>query len=532
MRFVFGIPGEETLDLIDALDKSPIRFVSTRHEQGAAFMADVWGRLTGEVGVCASTLGPGATNLITGVADAYLDRAPMLAIAGQGAGRRLHKQSHQIIDLAGLFDAVTKRSKRVAGVEAIGELVAEALTTALAPPPGPCFLELPEDIAGAASGDSAIRVAPAPVPQVADSHINEAVEMLVAARRPLVLIGNGAVRAQSTEALRALVEALGAPFSTTFMAKGAISDEHPLALPTTGLSDQEHARCGFDRADLVIAIGYDLVEFDPAQWHRDPEQAILHLDLSPAEVDRAFIPQLSLVGDLADTLARLSTALRDRDLAVERGWAQSLRDRFDEHRRADSQSDAFPVKPQRLLHDLRNCLAPEDILVSDVGAHKVWIAHQWPTYVANTCIISNGFAAMGIGLPGAIAAKLAFPDRTVVAATGDAGFLMNAQELETALRLRLALVVLVWNDSGYGLIEWHQEQRFGRSNDVAFANPDLVAFAESFGARGFRVERAADLATTLRAAIACNTVAVVDCPIDYRENMRLTESLGRLTCSN
>ena len=532
VRYVFGVPGEETLDLVDALDRSSIRYILTRHEQGAAFMADVWGRLTGEVGVCASTLGPGATNLITGIADAYLDRAPVLAIAGQGATKRLHKRSHQIIDLTKLFSAVTKRSKRIDDSESIAELVAEALSTATTHPPGPSFLELPENIAGATTDAAVIRVSPPAIPRAHDALIDDAVARLMVARRPLVLIGSGAVRCRSTEALEAFVEALGAPFTTTFMAKGAISDRHPLALATTGLSENEHSRCGFDQADRVIAIGYDLIEYDPANWHRDPEQSILHIDVTPAECDRAFVPDLSLVGEVSDTLARLTHALRDRDRSMGGDWAAPLRERFEHHRADAADSDAFPVKPQRLLHELREVLAAEDVVISDVGAHKVWIAYQWPTYVANTCVISNGFAAMGIGLPGAIAAKLAFPERNVVAATGDAGFLMNAQELETAVRLELALVVLVWNDNGYGLIEWHQERHFGRSNDVTFGNPDLLRFAESFGARGFRVENAGDLAPTLRAAIDCGTVAVIDCPVDYRENLRLTERLGRLTCNN
>jgi acetolactate synthase-1/2/3 large subunit len=346
------------------------------------------------------------------------------------------------------------------------------------------------------------------------------------------LIGNGAVRAGAAGEVAAFVDSVGAPFTTTFMAKGAVSDEHPLRLATTGLSENEHAACGFDQADLVIAIGYDLVEYDPGQWHRDKQQPILHIDVLPAEVDRNYAPDLSIVGDIADSLSRLTTVLRiDRHKPSE-DWAKALRDEIRQYESELTTSDAFPVKPQRLLHDLRLVMAEDDILISDVGAHKVWIAHQWQSLSPNTCIISNGFAAMGIGLPGAIAAKLAYPERMVVAATGDAGFLMNAQELETALRLKLAIVVLVWNDGGYGLIEWHQDRRFGYSNDVAFGNPDFVAFAQSFGACGFRVESAGDLLPTLQEAVACGTVAVVDCPVDYAENMRLTERLGRLTCTN
>jgi acetolactate synthase-1/2/3 large subunit len=533
VRYVFGIPGEENLDLVDALRDSSIRFITTRHEQSAAFMADMYGRLTSKVGVCTATLGPGATNLITGIADAYLDRAPLLAIAGQGATHRLHKESHQIIDLARLFESVTKYSARINEADAIAEIVLDSLVQASAHKPGPAFIEFPENIAAEEiEAQDPISPPPTAVPVAPQGSITAARAAVQKARKPLVLIGNGAVRAGAADDVAAFVDSVGAPFTTTFMAKGAVSDEHPLRLATTGLSENEHAACGFDQADLVIAIGYDLVEYDPGQWHRDAQQPILHIDVLPAEVDRNYAPDISIVGDIADSLSRLTTALRIDGHKPCEDWATALRDEIRQYESELTTSDAFPVKPQRLLHDLRLVLAEDDILISDVGAHKVWIAHQWQSLSPNTCIISNGFAAMGIGLPGAIAAKLAYPERTVVAATGDAGFLMNAQELETALRLKLAIVVLVWNDGGYGLIKWHQDRRFGYSNDVSFENPDFIAFAQSFGARGFRVESAGDLESTLRQAVDCGTVAVVDCPIDYAENMRLTEKLGRLTCAN
>ena len=347
-----------------------------------------------------------------------------------------------------------------------------------------------------------------------------------------MLIGNGVVRAGAAGVAAGFVDALQAPFTPTFMAKGTVSDDHPLALATTGLSAEEHTACGFDQADLVIAIGYDLVEYDPAHWHRDAHQEILHIDAVAAPIDRHFVPTLSLVGDIADTLHRLSARLQACTLSGSAAWSTGLRETIRSYRGEHAAAPDFPVKPQRLLADLRSALRPTDILLSDVGAHKVWIAHLWRALSPNSCIISNGFAAMGISLPGAIAAKLAFPERTVVAATGDAAFLMNLQELETALRLQLSFVVLVWNDQGYGLIEWHQQRRFGHSNHVDFDNPDLVQLAESFGARGYRVNAADELLPVLQQAIDCGTVAVVDCPIDYTENMRLTERLGRLTCVN
>lgn len=533
VRYVFGIPGEENLDLVDALRDSRIRFVTTRHEQGAAFMADVYGRLTGDPGVCTATLGPGATNLVTGIADAHLDHAPLLAIAGQGDTRRLHKQSHQIIDLARLFESVTKYSVRIDEPDAIAEIVADALARACAPKPGPAFITLPENIAaGECPAVPPMPPAAATPPLAPQSSIEAAADALQIAAKPLVLIGNGAVRAGAADVIASLVDTLGAAFTTTFMAKGTVSDAHALRLATTGLSENEHTTCGFDQADLVIAIGYDLVEYAPRHWHRDPETPILHVDSTPPEIDRHYAPAHSIVGDIADCISRLNVTLQSRTHRPVTDWAAALRERTRQYESELVKSDAFPVKPQRLLRELRHALEADDILISDVGMHKVWIAHLWHSLAPNTCIISNGFAAMGIGLPGAIAAKLAFPERTVVAATGDAGFMMNVQELETAMRLGLAIVILVWNDGGYGLIEWHQDRRFGHSNDVAFGNPDFVDLARSFGAHGFRVESADDLGPTLERAIACGTVAIVDCPVDYAENMRLTERLSELVCAN
>jgi len=533
IRYVFGLPGEENMDFIDSLNDSSIKFVMTRHEQSAAFMADVYGRLTGKIGVCTATLGPGATNLITGIADAYLDHAPLLAIVGQGATNRLHKESHQIIELTRLFESITKYSRLISETEAIIEIISTALVEACSHKPGPVLIVLPENIAGKevdvprlASQD------PVDLPLASDATINKAQLALKKAKKPLILIGNGAVRNNAARQVTDFINISGAPFTTTFMAKGTVTDEHPLRLMTTGLSDNEHTACGFDQADLVITIGYDLVEFDPGQWHQNQDQLIIHIDSTQAEIDRNYMPAISIIGDIANNLASLTMALKTTAHQPPEDWSSLLRTSIQQYETEHVTADEFPVKPQRLLHDLRQVMARDDILISDVGAHKVWIAHLWHSLSPNTCVISNGFASMGISLPGAIAAKLAFPERMVVVATGDAGFMMNVQELETALRLKMAFIVLVWNDSGYGLIEWHQQKRYGYSNDVKFNNPDFVTLAESFGAKGFRVKSAEDLALTLKAAADCGTVAVIDCPVDYTENMRLTERLGSLTCIN
>lgn len=527
VEYIFGIPGEENLDVMDALLDSSIRFVTVRHEQGAAFMADVYGRLTGRPGVCLATLGPGATNLITGVADANMDRAPVVAIAGQGSTHRLHKESHQILDLVNLFEPISKYATQLREPEIVPEVVRKAFKVAKAEKPGCSFIDFPENIAALpVEGKQPLKVQD-PLPPVAPgAKIAQAAQIIGNARYPLVMAGNGVIRAGASEALEAFATATGIPVTMTFMAKGAIPRSHPMSLGATGLAAHDYVGCGFDRADVVICVGYDIVEYHPHLWHRNPEQKIVHVDALPAEVDEHYILEVGVVGDIAASLGELAGRLPTRA----DNWAEALRREIDEETRRHADDAGFPVKPQKILWDLRQVMADEDILISDVGAHKMWIARLWQGFAPNTCIISNGFAAMGIGVPGAVAAKLAHPERKVVTITGDAGFLMNSQEIETALRLDLAFVILVWTDSKYGLIKWHQDRRFGRDSHIDFNNPDFVQYAESFGARGFRVESAEQLAPVLQQAMDCGKVAVVDCPVDYAENMKLTEQLGELVC--
>jgi acetolactate synthase-1/2/3 large subunit len=527
VEYIFGIPGEENLDVMDALLDSSIRFVTVRHEQGAAFMADVYGRLTGRPGVCLATLGPGATNLITGVADANMDRAPVVAIAGQGSTHRLHKESHQILDLVNLFEPISKYATQLREPEIVPEVVRKAFKVAKAEKPGCSFIDFPENIAALpVEGKQPLKVQD-PLPPVApEAKIAQAAHIIGNARYPLVMAGNGVIRAGASAALQAFASATSIPATMTFMAKGAIPRSHPMSLGATGLAAHDYVGCGFDRADVVICVGYDIVEYHPHLWHRNPEQKIVHIDALPAEVDEHYILEVGVVGDIAASLGELARRLPTRA----DNWAEALRREIDEETRRHADDAGFPVKPQKILWDLRQVMADEDILISDVGAHKMWIARLWQGFAPNTCIISNGFAAMGIGVPGAVAAKLAHPERKVVTITGDAGFLMNSQEIETALRLGLALVILVWTDSKYGLIKWHQDRRFGRDSHIDFNNPDFVQYAESFGARGFRVESAEQLAPVLQQAMDCGTVAVVDCPVDYAENMKLTEQLGELVC--
>ena len=523
---VFGIPGEENIDVMDVLLESEIKFITTRHEQGAAFMADVYGRLTGKAGVCFSTLGPGATNLVTGVADANMDRAPVVAVAGQAGTDRMHKESHQHLDLVNLFRPITKYSSQIRVPEIVPEIVRKAFKQAEAEKPGASFIDFPENIARAEVDGKAPLKVQSPMPPVPPSEkIKQAAAIISAAQSPLIMAGNGVIRAGAADELSVFAQKLNIPVATTFMAKGAIPFSSPLCLGAVGLQAHDYVACGFDRADVIICVGYDMVEYHPYLWH-EGDRKIVHVDSTPAEVDEHYIVAAGVIGNICDGLRGIAAEARPKQKSYAASLRQLIVDELSEH----SDNDAFPVKPQKIIQDLRRVLGDEDIVVSDVGAHKLWVARMYQAESPNTCIISNGFASMGIGVPGALAAKLAFPDRTVVTVTGDAGFLMNSQEIETALRIGTPFVILIWNDGEYGLINWHQQRRFGRPSYVDFTNPDFVQYAESFGAKGYRVKSAGELVPILRQAVADRTVAVIDCPVDYSENIKLTDKLGKLVC--
>ncbi len=526
---IFGIPGEENIDVMDALLDSKLRFITTRHEQGAAFMADVYGRLTGKAGVCLATLGPGATNLITGVADANMDRAPVVAIVGQAATTRMHKESHQHLDLVNLFKPISKYSAQIREPEIIPEIVRKAFKQAEAEKPGASFIDFPENIAKTVvDGKEPLKVQRATVPTPPSEKIAQAARIISQAKYPLVMAGNGTVRAGAADELVAFAETLNIPVATTFMAKGVIPSSHPLSLGAVGLQAHDYVACGFDRADVIICVGYDMIEYHPYLWHPDKQRQIIHVDVTPAEVDEHYILAAGVIGNIGEALQTIASEALPQGNTPAADLRETIAQELSEH----ANDSAFPMKPQKIVWDLRQVLEPNDIVISDVGAHKMWMARMYQAEQPNTCIISNGFASMGIGVPGAIAAKLAFPDRTALTVTGDAGFLMNSQEIETALRIGTPIVILVWNDSEYGLITWHQLRHFARPSHIDFNNPDLVKYAESFGAKGYRVETAADLIPVLKQAVADDTVVVIDCPVDYSENLKLTEKLGQLVCSN
>ena len=523
--YIFGIPGEENIDVLDALIGSSIQFVTTRHEQGAAFMADVYGRLTGRAGVCLSTLGPGATNLVTGVADGNMDHAPMVAIAGQGSTARMHKESHQILDLVNLFQPITKYSTQIRLPEIIPEIVRKAFKTAQMEKPGCSFIDLPENVAEAEIPDmQPLKVQSPLAPTAPVGKCASVAEIINAAKKPVIMAGNGVIREGASDALVDFAEKLNVPVATTFMAKGTMPFSHPLCLGAIGLQARDFVAFGFNEADLVICIGVDMVEYHPRLWNPNRDKRIVHIDQSSGGGGRALYPR----GRRGRHDPGFAGTHRREDAPTCRAPAHRLHkviaDLLAEHK----DDTEFPVKPQKIIWDLRQALRKDDIVISDVGAHKMWVARMYQAEAPNTCIISNGFAAMGIALPGAIAAKLAYPDRHAVAVCGDAGFMMNNQEIETAMRLGLDIVILIFNDSKYGLIEWHQNRHFGRATGIDFTNPDFVMFAESFGAKGYRVERTEDLLPTLQTALKDGTVSIIDCPVDYRENMKLTAQLGNL----
>ena len=366
-----------------------------------------------------------------------------------------------------------------------------------------------------------------PVASVAPQEkIKQAAKIIDEARFPIIMAGNGVARGHASNALLEFAEHLNIPVAQTFMAKGSIPFSHPLSLGSVGLQAHDYVACGFDRADVVICIGFDMVEYHPKSWHPNKDKKIVHIDPSYAEVDAHYILEAGVLGEISSSLKRISAVAKNKHKGKSDNLKGIIVNELDKF--ADDKS--YPIKPQKILYDTRKAMADEDILVSDVGAHKMWIARLFRCEKPNTCIISNGFASMGIGVPGAIAAKMTYPEKNVLTITGDAGFMMNSQEIETALRYNVAIVIMIWNDSEYGLIKWHQERRFGRTGNVSFNNPDFVKYAESFGAKGYRVEKAEELLPTLQQAFADNTVVVVDVPVDYSENMKLTEKLGHLIC--
>ena len=550
VEYIFGLPGEENNDLMFSLLNSKIKFILVRHEQGAAFMADVYGRLTQKVGVCLSTLGPGATNLITGVANANLDRSPILAITGQTDSNLRHKESHQNMDVVSMFKPITKWRWSIHNADVIPELVRRAFKISIEEKAGAVHLELPEDIAKNKSDIKPIKKPKRTLrsrPQ--KGLIKKAVKMILSAKIPIILVGNGCIRGGASSNIRKFVEKTGIFSMNTFMAKGVISDKSERHLQTIGIKDVDHLLIALREADLVIAIGYDLVEYSPKNWNSNLDKKIIHIDFTPAEVETYYPPDIEIAADIGYTIDSILLELIKEKEEVEEKVEEKQKKKINKNNNLNSidipyfeipdtfreikkqiteriekfkDNFAYPIDPMKLVIDVRNALEENDIVISDVGAHKLWIAKTYNTYIPNTCLITNGFCSMGFAFPGAIAAQLVRPNQKVVVMCGDGGFLMNVQELETAVRLQLPIIVIIWCDSDYGMISLKQIQEFGRSAFTRFSNPDFVTLAKSFGAIGYHVKSTEEFPKILEKAKESTSVPVIIAiDVDYSKNQLL-----------
>ncbi len=516
VEHIFGLPGEELREVMFAIEKSNIDLIVTRHEQGAAFMADVYGRVKGKSGVCLSTLGPGATNLVTGVADANLDHAPLVAITAQGNIDRLHKESHQIIDIVDLFRPITKWNARIASRHMIAEAVRKAFKVAEMEKPGATHLELPEDVAAREITGEPLRRIKVRRGAADYKALTQAVHLITQSKHPLILAGNGAIRKLASNHLRTFVEKTGIPVLSTFMGKGAISDEEEKSLMSFGLGTSSRVFDVIKKADLIITVGYDIAELEPKKWNMGNKK-IVHIDFSTAEVNEFYQPEVEIVADISNTFWALNKQIKKQFKFAE---AEIYRKRLVKDVLGFS-NDGYPLHPKHALITLRKMLHKDALLVSDVGSHKMWVGSAFPTYERGSVIISNGFASMGIAVPGAIGAKLAAPDREVVAVCGDGGFLMNVQEFETAKRINVDFTTILFNDDSYSLIEAKFRADANRTFGTDITNPDFRLLSESFGCKYWKVEKTNELEAVYEEALKAKGRKIVEVPIDKKKNMEL-----------
>ena len=529
VEYIFGIPGEENADLMMSLENSKIKFILTRHEQGAAFMADVYGRLTGKVGVCLATLGPGAANLATGVANGNMDRSRILAITGQTDSHLLHKESHQNLNVVKMFEPITKWSWSIRNAKNIPEIVRRAFKIALTEKPGATHIELPQDIAKRESHIPPISPQNIYRPKANPELIRDAAKMILEAKRPLLFIGNGCAREDASREIRNFVKKTKIFSINTFMAKGIVPDDCETHLQTIGIKDADHALQAVLDADVIISVGYDLVEYSPKMWNSKLDKKIIHIDFTPSEVYTFYRPEIEIASDIGYAIDSISDEIEKLQHSYPNLVSfprkdippvfSKVREEVLERINFFKDDSQYPIKPEKIINDVRKFLKRDDILLSDVGSHKLWIAKTYQTFEPNTCLIPNGFASMGFALPGAIAAKLAYPEKTIVAMTGDGGFLMNSQEIETAVRLNLPIIIVIWVDNNFNLIDLKQTHEFGKSVYTKFGNPDFEKLAESFGAKGFHIKSTQEFFHVLdqtRSTVDRPTIIAVD--VDYSRN--------------
>ncbi|MHA1539705.1 MAG: acetolactate synthase large subunit [Alphaproteobacteria bacterium] len=530
VEYVFGVPGEENLDFLESLRKSKkIKLILTRHEQGAAFMAATYGRLTGKAGVCLSTLGPGATNLVTGAAYATLGAMPMLMITGQKPIKKSKQGRFQILNIVDMMRPLTKFTHQIVNGNTIPSLVREAFRVAEEERPGAVHLELPEDIAKEETTEPIFRVGNCRRPNPDEKSVERAIEMIQKAKHPLLLVGAEANRNIVCQALIRFVEKTGVPFFNTQMGKGVMDERRELFLGTAALSEGDYLHCAIDKADLIINVGHDVVEKPPFLMHHGGKK-VIHINFQSASVDSIYFPHLEVVGDIASAVDAITTKI-EKNPAHDFSYFMKIRDEILTHIAEKNDDSSYPLVPQRIVADVRKVMPSLGIVALDNGVYKLWFARNYMAHRSNTILLDNALATMGAGLPSAMMASMIFPDRRVMAVCGDGGFMMNSQELETAVRLNLNLVVIILNDNAYGMIKWKQEAEGFENFGLDYGNPDFVKYAESYGAAGHRVEDADAFLPLMEDCFQKGGVHLIEVPIDYSENIKvLTDGLKERSC--
>ncbi len=530
VKYIFGIPGEENLDFLESLKNSTIQLILTRHEQAAGFMAATYGRLTHTTGVCLSTLGPGATNLVTAVAYAQLGGMPLLVITGQKPIKKSKQGKFQIIDVVDMMKPITKYCKTIINGDVMPSMVRDAFRLSLEERPGAVHLELPEDIAKEETDANIFLIHPKERPRASDKVIDKAVKLIESAKNPLVLIGVGPTRHECVKAFTSFIEKTKIPFFNTQMGKGVVDEHNPLFLGTAALSDHDYLHCAVDRSDLIINFGHDIIEKPPFFMQNDGPK-VIHVNHFFSRADDVYFPHLDVVGDLAGNINLMTQAINKKE-HWDFSYFMKMKELIDTALSKDSNSDAFPMLPQRLVACVQRAMPRDGIITLDNGVYKIWFARSYKASLPNTLLLDNALATMGAGFPSAIGARMVYPDRKILSICGDGGFMMNSQELETAVRLKLNLVVIILNDSSYGMIKWKQEQMGFEVQGLDFTNPDFVQYAQSYGAKGYRINAANEFYDILKQCLETPGVHLIDLPIDYRENSKvLINDIENITCS-
>lgn len=527
VEYIFGLPGEENIDFLESVRKSEkIKFILTRHEQGAGFMAATYGRLTGKAGVCLSTLGPGATNLVTPTAYAQLGAMPLVVITGQKPIKTSKQGKFQIIDTVEMMQPLTKFTKQITHSSNIPAVVREAFRVAQKERPGAVHIELPEDIATEeVENPTLFDVVDFKTPYAGADLIRMAAELFEKAERPILLIGAGANRKRASVALTDFVEAIGIPFFNTQMGKGIIDERHPLYLGTAALSDDDFLHEAIGGADLILNVGHDTIEKPPFFMHPKDKRKVIHLNFFPTEIDQVYFPQLNVIGDIANSIEQLTIGLKPLARRWDADFFKRIKINVTEHLSKYEKDNRFPVLPQRIVKIVRNTLPDDGVITLDNGMYKIWFARNYPAYVHNSLLLDNALATMGAGLPSAMMVKELYPDKKVISVNGDGGFMMNSQELETAVRLNLDLVVIILNDNAYGMIQWKQKDEGFTQFGLNYGNPDFVSYAESFGVEGYRPRSVEEFQENLKVALNSKGIHLIDLAVDYSLNHQILNVL-------